>query len=224
MPPSELCAPLALAAKTICLPDRTQEAACGGDLQSGGIGQAERDRSGGVPKFGAAAHCRSPHQPDRRAAAVESVSGHATGGGGGMTLEGPQKDRAHNLRIVGTFSNDTDDRDWEPVESKLLAAAAYVVPRRILYLRFHNGEVIATSPSPTINITSSSRPNPKAATSLVTSEIASPSKNSLANKRLPWSDQDGVCLTLTVFRSKQDFLITQQAPRINDSKRLRNPS
>jgi hypothetical protein len=83
---------------------------------------------------------------------------------------------------------------------------------------------IATSPSPPINTTSSSRPNPKAATSSVTSEIASPTKNSLANKRLPWSDQDGVCLTLTVFRSKQDFLITQQAPRINDSKRLRNPS
>ena len=58
-----------------------------------------------------------------------------------MTLDGPQKDRAHNLRIVGTFSNDTDDLDWEPIESKLLAAAAYVVPRRILYLRFHNGEV-----------------------------------------------------------------------------------
>ena len=54
----------------------------------------------------------------------------------------PQRDRAHNLRIVGTISNDTDlELDWQSVESKLLAAAAYVAPRRRLYLRFHNGEV-----------------------------------------------------------------------------------
>ena len=58
-----------------------------------------------------------------------------------MTLPPSQKDRAHNLRIVGTFSSDTDELDWEPIESKLLAAAAYVAPRRILYLRFHSGEV-----------------------------------------------------------------------------------
>jgi hypothetical protein len=57
-----------------------------------------------------------------------------------MTLPPSQKDRAHNLRIVGTFSNDTN-LDWEPIESKLLAASAYIAPRRILYLRFHSGEV-----------------------------------------------------------------------------------
>jgi len=72
---------------------------------------------------------------------MESVSGHATGGGGGLTLPPSQKDGAHNLRIVGTISNDTDGLDWEPIESKLLAAAVYVAPRRILYLRFHSGEV-----------------------------------------------------------------------------------
>jgi len=31
--------------------------------------------------------------------------------------------------------------DWQPLESKLLAAAAYDAPRRRLYLRFHSGEV-----------------------------------------------------------------------------------
>ena len=58
-----------------------------------------------------------------------------------MTLPPSQKDRAHNLRIVGTISNDIESLDWEPIESKLLAAAAYVAPRRILYLRFQSGEV-----------------------------------------------------------------------------------
>jgi hypothetical protein len=58
-----------------------------------------------------------------------------------MTLPVPQRNRAHNLRIVGTISNDTESLDWEPIESKLLAAAAYVAPHRILYLRFHSGEV-----------------------------------------------------------------------------------
>ena len=89
---------------------------------------------------GAAPHRRSSHQPDRRTAAVESVSGHA-GGGGGMTLPPPQRNRAHNLRIVDTISNETESLDWVPLESKLLAAAAYVAPRRILYLRFRSGEV-----------------------------------------------------------------------------------
>ena len=43
---------------------------------------------------------------------------------------------------MGTISNDTDLKlDWQPVESKLLAAVAYVAPRRILYLRFHSCEV-----------------------------------------------------------------------------------
>jgi hypothetical protein len=57
-----------------------------------------------------------------------------------MTLPPSQTNRAHNLRIVGTISNGTETLDWEPLESKLLAAAAYVAPRRILYLRFHSGE------------------------------------------------------------------------------------
>ena len=53
-----------------------------------------------------------------------------------------QDNRAHNLRIVGTISSDTNlELDWQPVESKLLAAVAYVAPRRSLYLRFHSGEV-----------------------------------------------------------------------------------
>ena len=58
-----------------------------------------------------------------------------------MTLPPPQRNRAHNLRIVGTISNDTDGLDWEPIESKLLAASAYLAPRRILYLRFHSSEL-----------------------------------------------------------------------------------
>jgi hypothetical protein len=58
-----------------------------------------------------------------------------------MTLPPPQRNRAHNLRIVGTISNDTESLDWEPIESKLLAAAVYVATRRILYLRFNSGEV-----------------------------------------------------------------------------------
>ena len=55
----------------------------------------------------------------------------------------PQRDRAHNLRIVGTIRNETEELnlDWRPLESKLLAAAAYDAPRRRLYLRFHSGEV-----------------------------------------------------------------------------------
>jgi hypothetical protein len=61
--------------------------------------------------------------------------------GGGMKFQDSQKDRAHNLRIVGTFSNDTESLDWEPIESKLLAAAAYVAPLRMLYLRFQSREL-----------------------------------------------------------------------------------
>jgi hypothetical protein len=74
---------------------------------------------------------------------VESVSGHAAGGGGGMTQQPPQTNRAHNFRIVGTIANETEslNLDWLPLESNLLAAAAYAAPRRILYLRFHSGEV-----------------------------------------------------------------------------------
>ena len=54
-----------------------------------------------------------------------------------------QRNRAHNFRIVGTIPNDIEklNLDWRPLESKLLAAEAYVAPRRILYLRFRSGEV-----------------------------------------------------------------------------------
>jgi KTSC domain len=60
-----------------------------------------------------------------------------------MTLRPPQRDRTHNLRIVGTIRIDTESLglDWQPLESEFLAAAAYAAPRRILYLRFHSGEV-----------------------------------------------------------------------------------
>ncbi len=54
-----------------------------------------------------------------------------------MRSRPPQKDRAHNFRIVGTIRNEREERnlDWRPLESKLLAAAAYDQPRRRLYLR-----------------------------------------------------------------------------------------
>jgi KTSC domain len=60
-----------------------------------------------------------------------------------MTSGLPHRNRAHNFRIVGTIRNDieTVNLNWQPLESKLLAAAAYEAPRRILYLRFHSGEV-----------------------------------------------------------------------------------
>jgi KTSC domain len=60
-----------------------------------------------------------------------------------MTPRPPQRDRAHNFRIVGTIRNDTEklNLNWRPLESKLLAAEAYEASRRILYLRFHSGEV-----------------------------------------------------------------------------------
>jgi KTSC domain len=60
-----------------------------------------------------------------------------------MTSRPPQRDRAHNFRIVGTIRNEIEklNLDWRLLESKLLAAEAYEAPRRILYLRFHSGEV-----------------------------------------------------------------------------------
>lgn len=59
-----------------------------------------------------------------------------------MTQRSPQTQRAHNFRIVGTIRNETElNLDWQPLDSKLLAAAAYVAPRRLLYLRFRSGEV-----------------------------------------------------------------------------------
>ena len=60
-----------------------------------------------------------------------------------MIPRSPQKDRAHNFPIVGTIRDETEhlNLDWQPLESKLLAAVAYVAPRRLLYLRFNSGEV-----------------------------------------------------------------------------------
>ena len=58
-----------------------------------------------------------------------------------MTHPTPQSNRAHNLRIVGTMQNDTEDLAWQPLESKLLAAEAYDGLRHRLYLRFHTGEI-----------------------------------------------------------------------------------
>ena len=60
-----------------------------------------------------------------------------------MTQRFPQSNRAHNFRIVGTVRNEAEslNLDWRPLESKLLAAAVYLAPRRLLYLRFHSGDV-----------------------------------------------------------------------------------
>lgn len=60
-----------------------------------------------------------------------------------MTRQPPQEERAHNFRIVGTIQNEveTPNLEWQPLESKLLAAAAYIPLRRALYLRFHSGEI-----------------------------------------------------------------------------------
>ena len=60
-----------------------------------------------------------------------------------MRLQPPQRNRAHNFRIVGTIPEEIESLklDWQPLESKLLAAAAYEAPRRRLYLRFHSGDV-----------------------------------------------------------------------------------
>ena len=59
-----------------------------------------------------------------------------------MTSRPPQSKRAHNFRIVGTIRNETElSLDWQPLDSKLLAAAAYIAVRRLLYLRFNSGEL-----------------------------------------------------------------------------------
>jgi hypothetical protein len=44
---------------------------------------------------------------------------------------------------VGTIRNEAEELnlDWQPLESKLLAAAAHDAPRRRLYLRFHSGDI-----------------------------------------------------------------------------------
>ena len=59
-----------------------------------------------------------------------------------MTQRLTQNNRAHNFRIVGTIRNETElNLDWQCLDSKLLAAAAYVAARRLLYLRFNSGDV-----------------------------------------------------------------------------------
>ena len=60
-----------------------------------------------------------------------------------MTIPPPQRNRVHNFRVVGTIRNETEtlNLDWLPLESRLLAAAAYIAPRRLLYLRFQTGEL-----------------------------------------------------------------------------------
>jgi len=59
-----------------------------------------------------------------------------------VTPRPPQSNRAHNFRIVGTIRNEAElSLDWQPLDSKLLAAAAYIAARRLLYLRFNSGEV-----------------------------------------------------------------------------------
>jgi hypothetical protein len=49
----------------------------------------------------------------------------------------------HNFQIARTIGNETEslNLDWQPLESKLLAAVAYVSEKRVLYLRFHGGEL-----------------------------------------------------------------------------------
>ena len=76
-----------------------------------GSAKLKWDRSRGIPEFSAAAHCRSSHPPDCGTAAVESVSGEPAGDGKGrgMRSRPPQRDRAHNFRIVGTIRNETEE-------------------------------------------------------------------------------------------------------------------
>jgi hypothetical protein len=59
-----------------------------------------------------------------------------------MIIPPPQRNRAHNFRIVGTNRDETESLNlvWESLDSKLLAAAAYIPTRRLLYLRFRSGE------------------------------------------------------------------------------------
>ncbi len=114
-----------------------------------------------------------------------------------MTLPPSQRNRAHNFRIVGTISNDTERLEWEPIESKLLAAAAYAAPRRILYLRFHSGDVYRYFTFPADQYQEFLDAESKGRYFL--SHIRNrPTKNSLADKRFPWSKQDGIRRTLTV--------------------------
>ncbi len=74
---------------------------------------------------------------------MESISGQCARDGGGIIARPRQTNRAHNFRIVGTIRHETEtlNLDWQPLEAKLLAAAAYVAARRVLYLRFQSGDV-----------------------------------------------------------------------------------
>ena len=101
-----------------------------------------------------------------------------------MTIQPPQRNRAHNFRIVGTIRNEADslNLDWQPLESKLLSAAAYVAARRMIYLRFQTGEIYVTSPFLRSNTTSSSLPTPRVVTSSATFGINSPTNASVAAK------------------------------------------
>jgi len=42
---------------------------------------------------------------------------------------------------VGTIGNEVEGLEWQALESKLLAAAAYSASRRMLYLRFRSRDV-----------------------------------------------------------------------------------
>jgi hypothetical protein len=115
-----------------------------------------------------------------------------------MTLPPSQKDRVHNFRIVGTISNDTESLDWEPLESKLLAAAAYVAPRRILYLRFHSGRVYRYFTFPADQYQEFLEAESKGRCFLSYLRNHFPTQNSLVDKRLPRLDQDAISRTRIV--------------------------
>ena len=101
-----------------------------------------------------------------------------------MTTPPPQGNRAHNFRIVGTIRNETEslNLDWQPLESKLLAATAYVPARHMLYLRFNSGESYRYFTFRWSNTRSSSLPNPRVVTSSSTSGITSPTSASAGAK------------------------------------------
>jgi hypothetical protein len=125
-----------------------------------------------------------------------------------MTPPPSQRNRAHNLRIVGTISNDTESLDWEPIESKLLAAAAYVAPRRILYLRFQTGEIYRYFTFPADLYLELLEAESKGRYFLSHIRNRFPYQKLLAHKRFPGSEQDGVRRTLTLSRLQLVFVRT----------------
>ena len=83
--------------------------------------------------------------------------------------------------------------DWQPLDSKKLAAVAYVPETGILYLRFRIGEIYAYFPFLDAQHQEFLRPNLVAATSSATSAANSatsalPSHKSLKQSRRPPSD------------------------------------